>query len=320
MEAVLNGPLGRTVLGPEELTIGYDPDNQLIVTDIKTAAHHALIRPNETGYAIVDLGSAYGTRLNGRWLSPNVARSLQPGDTIQIGDSSFIYDTSSLPSAVVDARVNGAQAPVNMVAAGGPANSIADTGYGPVGFLASQPAVQVVASSPVVPQQLPYTPQPWVSDGMTTYPPQAQLWQQDRRRALISLGILLAVLVAGVALGAVLNRSTPDKTLDTFCSAFLANNGQLAYNQLSDKLQKQFGAQLFISAISSTKVTSCTHSPVVVNGSTATATITIGLAQTPTSPGSTATSLTSVTLVQDANGAWKIDNLQGQQSSPQTNG
>jgi len=146
------------------------------------------------------------------------------------------------------------------------------------------------------------------------------LWQKDRRRALISLGILLAVLVAGVALGAVLNRSTPDKTLDTFCSAFLANNGQLAYNQLSDKLQKQFGAQLFISAISSTKVTSCTHSPVVVNGSTATATITIGLAQTPTSPGSTSTSLTSVTLVQDANGAWKIDNLQGQQSSPQTNG
>src|ERR1700694_3950600 len=313
MEAVLNGPLGRTVLGPEELTIGYDPDNQLIVTDIKTAAQPAVIPPNETGYAIVDLGSAYGTRLNGQWLNPNVARSLQSGDTIQIGDTSFTYDTSSLPSVVVDARVNGAQAPVNMVAAGGSANSIADKGYEPPGFLASQPAVQVVASSPVVPQQLPYTPQPWVSGGMTAYPPQAQLWQKDRRRALISLGILLAVLVAGVALGAVLNRSTPDKTLDTFCSAFLANNGQLAYYQLSDKLQKQFGAQLFISAISSTKVTSCTHSPAVVNGSIAKATIIIGLAQTPTSPGSTgsATSLTSVTLVQDANGAWKIDNLQG---------
>jgi len=313
MEAVLHGPLGRTVLEPEELTIGYDPDNRLIVTDIKTAAHHALIRPDETGYAIVDLGSAYGTRLNGQWLSPNVAHSLQPGDTIQIGDTSFIYDISSLPSVVVDARVNGAQAPVNMVAAGAPANSTADTGYGPVGFLVSQPTIQVVASSPAVPQQLPYTPQPWVSGGMTEYPPQVQLWQKDRRRAVISLGVLLAVLVVGVALGAVLNRSTPDKTLDTFCSAFLANNGQLAYNQLSDKLQKQFGAQLFIGTISTTKVTSCTHSPVVVNGSTAKATITLVLAQTPTSPGSTgsATSLTSVTLIQDANGAWKIDNLQG---------
>src|SRR5947199_10711954 len=104
MEAVLHGPLGRTVLEPEELTIGYDPDNRLIVTDIKTAAHHALIRPDETGYAIVDLGSAYGTRLNGQWLSPKVAHSLQPGKIMQIGDTSFIYDISSLSSGVFYAR------------------------------------------------------------------------------------------------------------------------------------------------------------------------------------------------------------------------
>src|SRR5213082_148956 len=111
MEAVLHGPLGRTVLGPEELAIGYDPDNHLIVTDIKTAAHHALIRPAESGYAIVDLGSAYGTRVNGRWLSPEVACPLQSGDVIQIGDSNFTYETSSLPPNRVDASVNGVPAP-----------------------------------------------------------------------------------------------------------------------------------------------------------------------------------------------------------------
>ena len=307
MEAVLHGPLGRTVLGSNELTIGYDPDNQLIVTDIKTAAHHALIRPDGTGYAIVDMGSAYGTRLNGEWLSPNVACPLQPGDMIQIGDTTFAYDRSSLPPVAVDPRVNGAQAPALEFAASAPATSVGDTGYGPVSFLTSEPEVQEVASSPVAPPQLAFTPQPWVSNGLTEYPLQAQLWQKDRRRALISLGILVAVLVAGIALVVALNRSTPDKTLDTFCNAVLAGNGQLAYNQLSNSLQKQIGGTLFINAISSTKVITCTHTPAIVNGSTATANLTVVVAQTSSPPGSNNTS--TVILVQDANGTWKIDNL-----------
>jgi hypothetical protein len=307
MEAVLYGPLGRTLLGPDELAIGYDPDNQLIVTDIKTAAHHALIRPDGTGYAIVDLGSAYGTRINGQWLSPNVARPLQSGDIIQIGDTSFTYDTSSLPSIMVDPLVNGAQAPVYALTASTLATSVADTGYGPGGFLTARPAGRVVASSPIAPPQLPYTPQPWVSGGMSAYPPQAQLWQKDRRRALISLGILVAILVVGIALGVTLNRSTPDKTLDTFCNALLSGNGQLAFNQFSANFQKQIGQTnpfLFI------KVTACTHTPAVVNGATATASITVVVAQTPQPSSSSNTS--TATLVQDANGAWKIDNLQTQ--------
>lgn len=312
MKAVLHGPLGRTVLGVDELTIGYDPDNQLIVADIKSAAHHALIRPYGTGYAIVDLGSAYGTRVNGRWLSPNVAQPLQPGDMIQIGDTNFTYDTSSLdtsslPTVTVEARLNGAQAPTFEFAASTPATSVADTGYGPVGFLTPQPDVQEVASSPIAPQQAAYAPQPWVSDGMTEYPLQAQLWQKDRRRALISLGILVVVLVVGIALVITLNRSTPDKTLDTFCDAVLAGNGQLAYNQLSNKLQQQQGGQLFVGEISSLRVTMCTHTPAIVNGSTATANLTVVAAQTQQPPGSNNTSV--VTLVQDANGTWKIDNL-----------
>src|ERR1700692_423301 len=94
MEAVLNGPNGRFVLGPAPLTIGRTPDNQLAVNDIKASSHHAAIRPNGQGYTIVDLGSTNGTFVNGQQLERGMPRQLNSGDTIRIGDTSYTYQTS----------------------------------------------------------------------------------------------------------------------------------------------------------------------------------------------------------------------------------
>jgi pSer/pThr/pTyr-binding forkhead associated (FHA) protein len=49
MEAVLQGPFGRTVLGLNVITIGRASDNQLVVKDQTTSSHHAEIRHGAYG-------------------------------------------------------------------------------------------------------------------------------------------------------------------------------------------------------------------------------------------------------------------------------
>ena len=330
MEAVLTGPMGRTLVGASELTIGCDPDNQLIVTDHRTDAHHALVRPDGLGYAILDLGSEHGTIVNGRWLVPHKARPLLPGDVIQIGNTTFTFEIYQnpidIPTGILGVGMGGvggvggvgkASAPVPA-----PSSSFSDIAdYDTVRFADSPGArVSAVASRGSIPslrsllarprsQQPPYTPQPWVPDGVTTYPPQQRLWQQDRRRLYLSLGAMLAIIIVFSLISLIVSRSTPDKTLDTFCNALLAGDGRLADNQLSTKLQNQQGSFL-IAELSSTRATTCTHTPAITNGSSATATLTTKFSSNPGF--SNSPNKTLATLIQDANGVWKIDALQSQ--------
>jgi len=96
MEAALQGPTGRTVLGPAVLTIGRAPDNQLVLNDTKASSHHAEISQASDGqsYSITDLGSTNGTFVNEQRIDQNVARSLNAGDTVRIGDTTFTYEIS----------------------------------------------------------------------------------------------------------------------------------------------------------------------------------------------------------------------------------
>ncbi|HVB74801.1 MAG TPA: FHA domain-containing protein [Ktedonobacteraceae bacterium] len=308
MEAVLTGPQGRTLLGSGELTIGCDPDNQLVVNDMRTAAHQALIRPAGTGYTLQDLGSANGTIVNGRWLEANVAYHLQPGDVIQIGESSFTYEEfqspASIPTGVLGVGVGHAptQPPGNV-----PAFDAARLSRTQAASYAGMPLAP--PSAQARPQQLPYTSQPWVPGGVTAYPPQQQLWQQDLRRFTLALGVMLVAIVVVSLIAFVVNRSTPDKTLDTFCNALLSGNGQLAYNQLSTTYQNQQGG-LFIGEITSNKATACTHTTAIISGSSARATLTTSFSLNSGSSNSPTNSI--VMLIQDANGVWKINALQSQ--------
>src|SRR5947209_13563182 len=71
MEAALNGPSGRTTLGPAVLTIGRVPSNSLVVNDAKASSRHAEISPTGTGYSITDVGSTNGTFVNEQKLDTN---------------------------------------------------------------------------------------------------------------------------------------------------------------------------------------------------------------------------------------------------------
>jgi pSer/pThr/pTyr-binding forkhead associated (FHA) protein len=78
MEAALNGPTGRIILGPTPLTIGRMPGSQLLITDPQASGYHAEIRQEGQGYSIIDLGSTNGTFVNEQLLVPHVSRILLP--------------------------------------------------------------------------------------------------------------------------------------------------------------------------------------------------------------------------------------------------
>jgi hypothetical protein len=94
MEAVLQGPAGRTTLATGVVTLGRAPDNQLVINDSKASSHHAEIRFVGQGYTITDLGSTNGTFVNDQRLDRNAPRSLNSGDSIRIGDTPFTYDVT----------------------------------------------------------------------------------------------------------------------------------------------------------------------------------------------------------------------------------
>src|ERR1700676_2796824 len=223
MEAVLTGPMGRTLLGSSEVTIGCDADNALVVADLRTAAHHALVRPDGMGYAIIDLGSEYGTIINGRWLEPNKTRPLLPGDIIQIGNTRLTFEVFQNSAAIPTGLLGvGVGSPAGVQGAGiegvgwekasvpapsPPRPDIADQDTGRFNPLGAAQSAASAASSKInisalrsrldqsQPVQPPYTAHPWTPRGSTTYPPQQQLWQQDRRRLYIALAAMLAIII-----------------------------------------------------------------------------------------------------------------------------
>ena len=74
-----------------KLTIGRNMSNQLYLNDGSVSRHHAEIWFKETYYALVDIGSANGSLVNGEQLHRLVPRPLYEGDAIVIGESCIIF-------------------------------------------------------------------------------------------------------------------------------------------------------------------------------------------------------------------------------------
>ncbi len=127
--------------------------------------------------------------------------------------------------------------------------------------------------------------------------------QKSRQRLWIVLSLIAVVLFLLAVSGYVyLTRSTPQKTLDTFCTALAAKDYQTAYNQLSSRAQSGASEASFANSFSHAQVTSCTFGSASESGATATNTITFF-----SSTGQHV--LEHVTLIKDSNGTWKIDTL-----------
>ncbi len=91
---------GEFPLARDEIKIGRAPDNALILSDPAVSRYHAQIIRNASGYAIADLGSSSGTRVNGQPLPPQTPRLLDEADVIAIGifELRFHGEVAATPS------------------------------------------------------------------------------------------------------------------------------------------------------------------------------------------------------------------------------
>jgi FHA domain-containing protein len=90
--ATLVLPDGRRVpLGDEPVRIGRLPDCAIALSDTQVSRHHAEIRRDERGFAVVDLGSLNGTTVND---VPVQEHALADGDVITVGETAIRYEES----------------------------------------------------------------------------------------------------------------------------------------------------------------------------------------------------------------------------------
>jgi len=84
------GPLAgrRLTLESRTYSLGRRPDMDLPLDDVAISSEHAELRFDNGNWAIVDLGSSNGTRLNGK---PVSSSRLSTGDFVQLGGSRFIF-------------------------------------------------------------------------------------------------------------------------------------------------------------------------------------------------------------------------------------
>lgn len=79
----------RVPLTDSPLVIGRATDAAVRLTDTSVSRRHAEVRPAAGGWAIVDLGSTNGTRVNG---TPVKEGRLADGDTITVGDATLRFE------------------------------------------------------------------------------------------------------------------------------------------------------------------------------------------------------------------------------------
>jgi predicted component of type VI protein secretion system len=93
------GPeIGRRYdLTSSQFTIGRGTDNDLVLGDALVSRYHAVIRQENEGVVIIDLGSTNPVLVNDVPLEAGVPRRLQHRDLIVIGQNVFSFQNPSTP-------------------------------------------------------------------------------------------------------------------------------------------------------------------------------------------------------------------------------
>ncbi len=80
--------LGLAVIGRSDLESGAQPDLDLSPFEAQAhgvSRHHAVLVPTDGELCVIDLDSANGTWLNGKYLHPGRKYRLRSGDTVEFG-------------------------------------------------------------------------------------------------------------------------------------------------------------------------------------------------------------------------------------------
>ena len=81
----------RLPLGEDTVTIGRMPTSTIVLADPNVSRNHAEIRPQGTGWVLVDLGSTNGSRVNGGRVATH---ELHDGDELQFGNTRLRFEAS----------------------------------------------------------------------------------------------------------------------------------------------------------------------------------------------------------------------------------
>jgi len=127
----------------------------------------------------------------------------------------------------------------------------------------------------------------------------------SRKNVLIFALILLLVLGSGSALFVYLTRSTPNRTLDAFCSALVQSDYPNAYQQFAPTLQHAFSEKIFASTLTHDKIAQCTYTPV----GEAPGNVQTGLKLLHSTKEANDLNNDLVTLSKDTHDTWRITNL-----------
>ena len=84
------GSGGPWELFPREYEIGRSSSADVVVADPSVSGHHAKLVPHGDGFAIRDLGSTNGTKVNGKVTSGDHA--LRGGESITLGEVVLRYE------------------------------------------------------------------------------------------------------------------------------------------------------------------------------------------------------------------------------------
>ncbi len=132
--------------------------------------------------------------------------------------------------------------------------------------------------------------------------------KRRRRGRWIVVGMLVALVIVSISTFFVvryITRSTPNKTLDTFCAALQQGNYQSAYDQFSTRFQHTVSEASFAAILSKDKVNACTHGTTDDTGASVTNTMKLVHV-------SKGVNNDIVMLTKDSNDAWKIDDISRQ--------
>lgn len=75
------------------ITIGREPDNDIVVDDLLVSRHHAEVRPTPSGHVLQDLGSSNGSYVNGHRVT---VAEVNEGDRISIGHTHLTVAAGTL--------------------------------------------------------------------------------------------------------------------------------------------------------------------------------------------------------------------------------
>lgn len=91
------------------LTLGRHESNDIVLDDPRVSRRHARLEVQGDRILVTDLGSANGTRVNGRRIED--AHFVQPGDVLQLGESRLRLEQGQAPALAAPSEVAGLPVP-----------------------------------------------------------------------------------------------------------------------------------------------------------------------------------------------------------------